>query len=67
MRHAIPLQSVAFFFQIGITQQKTDQSFWRGFGGRNRPKFCGRKPSPQTSPNRGFGGESPNSSGFFNQ
>ncbi len=42
----MPLQPVAFFFQIGITQKKTDQSFWRGFGGRNRPPIGGLGENP---------------------
>ncbi|BAY88624.1 hypothetical protein NIES3275_06020 [Microchaete diplosiphon NIES-3275] len=32
--------------EIGITQQKTDQSFWRGFGGRNRPPIGGLGENP---------------------
>ncbi len=42
----MPLQPVAFFFQIGITQKKTDQSFWRGFGGRNRHPIGGLGENP---------------------
>ncbi|BAY90248.1 hypothetical protein NIES3275_22600 [Microchaete diplosiphon NIES-3275] len=45
-QRAVPLQSVAFFFPIGIIQQKTEQSFWRGFGGRNRHPIGGLGENP---------------------